>query len=66
MKEKDIKSNIIEVNLLKDPAGKTVILFINGGPFRSCARDLGIARLTMHHGTVLGNANKIPVPKTVP
>ena len=64
MKEKDIKSNIIEVNLLKDPAGKTVMLFVNG-PFQSCARDLGIARLAMHHGTVLGNANKKPVPKTV-
>ena len=43
--------------------------------FRSCASDLVIARLTMHHGTFLGNANKKPVihcpkqsksPKTVP
>ena len=27
----------------------------------SCARDLVIARLTMHHETVLGDANKKPV-----
>ena len=32
-------------------------------PFRSCARDLVIARLTMHHGTVLGDANKKPAPQ---
>ena len=32
--------------------------FLRYGPFRSCARDLVIARLTMQHGTVLGDANK--------
>ena len=35
-------------------------------PSRSCARDLVIARLTMHHGTVLGDANKKPVPQNSP
>ena len=31
-------------------------------PLRSCARDLaGTARLTMHHGSVLGDANKKPI-----
>ena len=31
--------------------------------FLSRAKGLVIARLTMHHGTVLGDANKKPVPK---
>ena len=35
-------------------------------PFQSRARDLVIARLTMHHGAVLGDANKKPVPKNSP
>ena len=30
-------------------------------PFRSRTRALGIARLTMHHGAVLGDTNKKPV-----
>ena len=34
--------------------------------FQSCARDLVIARLTVHHGTVLGDADKKPVPKNSP
>ena len=34
--------------------------FHQNGPFRSYARDLVIARSTMHHGTVLGDANKKP------
>ena len=32
------------------------------GPFRRCARDLVIVRLTIHHGTVLRDANKKSVP----
>ena len=36
------------------------------GPFRSCARDLVVARLTMHHGIVLGDASKKPVPPNSP
>ena len=37
-------------------------IIITKAPFRSCARDLaGTARLTMHHGSVLGDANKKPI-----
>ena len=35
-------------------------------PLRNCARGLVRARLTMHRGTVLGDANKRPVPKNSP
>ena len=38
----------------------------SNGPFRSCARDVIIERLTMHHGTILGDANKKPIPKNSP
>ena len=35
-------------------------------PLRSCSRDLVITRLTMHHGTVLGDAGKKPVHQNSP
>ena len=35
-------------------------------PFRSCARDLVIASLTMYHGTVLAEANKKSITKNSP
>ena len=34
--------------------------------FRNCARDLGIARLTMHRGTVLGDGSFVHVPPNSP
>ena len=37
-------------------------IIITNAPFRSCARDLaGTARLIMHHGSVLEDANKKPI-----
>ena len=50
-------------------SSKSLILIQNlivNRPFPSCATDLVIARLTMHHGIVLGKANKKPVPKNSP
>ena len=38
----------------------------SNSPFRSWARGLGIATLTMHHGTVLGTGFLFAFPKTVP
>ena len=35
------------------------------GPFQSCARDLVLARLTMYHGIVLGDANMKSVPDLI-
>ena len=36
---------------------------ISMGHSEVSAGDLVIARLTMHHGTVLGDANEKPIPK---